>query len=82
MDRQESRVHRSIRWLRVGHFHFRAALRSRASRYVLVVASPSSNQMGVVNCWDCSKVSNNSMKLKRERAHVHSETEVVDLMYW
>lgn len=62
MNRQKPRVHRSIRRLRVGHFHFRTALGSRASRNVLMVASPSRNQMGVVDRRDYPEVSNDTIK--------------------
>lgn len=67
MNRQKSRVYRSIRRLRVGHFHFRTALGSRASRDVFMVASPSRNQMGVVDRGDYPKVSNDTIKHEKTR---------------
>lgn len=68
VNRQKPGIHRSIRRLWVRHLHFRTTLGPRASRDILVMTSPSRNQMGVVDRRDYLEVSNDIMKHRKTRS--------------
>jgi hypothetical protein len=82
MNGKKTWINGTVLRLGVGQLHLRTALRTRASRDILMVPCSIRNEMGIVHSRDYSYNTLAKYVQVGEVSDLQRDTEVVERMYW